>query len=48
MADDSTAMPTDWTALTDDEVIDLNELADGRGPISDPAANEMQSRNLDY
>lgn len=35
-------------SLSDREVIDLYEREEGRGPIADVAADEMEHRNLDY
>ncbi|WP_176472977.1 hypothetical protein [Sphingomonas lenta] len=35
-------------SLGDREVIALYEREEGRGPIADVAADEMERRNLDY
>lgn len=52
MTDTAQLSPQQWRerirTLSDREVIDVYEREEGRGPIADVAADEMERRNLDY
>jgi hypothetical protein len=52
MTDTEQLSPGQWRerieSLGDREVIALYEREEGRGPIADIAASEMERRNLDY
>ncbi|WP_171007555.1 hypothetical protein [Sphingomonas sp. 3P27F8] len=52
MTESEQLSPEQWReriqSLGDREVVALYEREEGRGPITDVAASEMEPRNLDY